>query len=101
MTRAKALNLARYCKRKPMKLLMFSTYDSKVKAWNTPFFLPETISIEREWAAACNNPESKYNQHAEDYTLFEIGSYEVKTGKITAHDAPISIGTAIHFKDNK
>lgn len=81
-----------------MKLNICTTYDSKAKCYTVPALIPSTQSIDRVWADAVNDPNSVFNKHPEDYTLFHIGEFDFESGKLTNYEAKISIGTALHFK---
>lgn len=86
-----------------MKLKLYSTYDSKVKAWTLPFFMDvipgtDTTEVLAAWSSVANDPSTKFGQHPEDYCLFEIGGFDSVSGKLDVLPSPISIGLAIHFK---
>ncbi len=84
-----------------MILKMFAIYDSKAEAFIQPFFFPKAGLAIRSFASAANNADSDFNKHAGDYTLFEIGSVDQDTGKVTSLDAPKNLGTALTFITNE
>lgn len=88
-----------------MKLKLYSTYDSKVKAWTLPFFMDvipgtETTEILAAWASVANDPTTKFGQHPEDYCLFEIANFDSITGELQPLNPKITIGFALHFKQH-
>lgn len=80
------------------KLKVFVAYDSKVEAYMRPYFARSVGEIMREWERACNDPQSMMCQHPEDFTLFETGEYDEKTGRFTQLEALRPLGTALEVK---
>lgn len=77
-----------------MLFKVFAIYDSKVKAYATPFFLRETGEALREFGNLANNPKTRIGEHPEDYTLFELGTWDEDTAKFVAHDTVLSRAVA-------
>jgi hypothetical protein len=73
----------------------FSIYDEKAGAFITPFFLPNEQMAVREFAAAANDPNHKFGKWPADYTLFEIGDFNIDTGELTPNKRPIA--TAVEY----
>lgn len=82
-----------------MTLKLFSLYDSAVEAYNTPMFLRSRGEAIRSLQAAVNEPGNNISKWPAQFTLFEIGSYDDSSGRITMYDAMISLGTALQYKD--
>lgn len=80
-----------------MKLKLLSVFDSKSKSWSVPIMLNMTESSIRVWSDVINDPKSKYAQHPEDYTLFEMGTYDLASGSFDIFSAPVSIGVGSQF----
>jgi len=80
-----------------MKLKMFSVFDSKVGAFMNPFFVRSTAEAIRVFSDAVSNPQQGFCKHPEDYTLFEIGSWDDQTAAIDHLDTPHSLGLAVQF----
>lgn len=74
---------------------IFSIYDSKAEAFITPFFAPTAGVAIRSFATAANDEQHNFHQHADDYTLFEIGTFNSDTGDLIPHEAGISHGLAL------
>lgn len=81
-----------------MKFHIFSIYDSKAEAYNTPLFLPAKGQAIRAFEDQVNQEGSEIGKHPEDYTLFCIGTYEDSTGLLEPYETPQSLGVAIEFK---
>lgn len=80
-----------------MKLNLYSTFDSKAKAWTLPFFMSATDSIERAWTEVVNDPSTQFGKHPEDYTCFQIGEWDALKGEFTLYESKRSIGTGVQF----
>mgnify|MGYP000193081883 CR=1 FL=1 len=61
---------------------LFSLYDSVAEIYTKPFFIKSTPEAIREFTSEANNPQSKLYQHAQDFTVYEIGEYDEHTGEI-------------------
>lgn len=81
-----------------MKKLIYAVYDSKVESYLQPLFFQSKGEAMRSWQTAANDQNTMMCQHPEDFTLFELGSYDEQTGKFENHNTPISVGVAIEFK---
>jgi len=80
------------------KLLCFSVYDSKVKAYDKPFFMRSRGEALRGWQAAVNDEKTTLCTHPEDFSLMELGDYDDETGAFTNHQAPVNLGLASQYK---
>ncbi|MCD8566431.1 MAG: hypothetical protein LRY36_00605 [Alphaproteobacteria bacterium] len=52
----------------------------------------------RSFGDAVNDGNSVISQHPEDFTLFEIGDFDPRTGLITLYDSKVSVGNGVDFK---
>jgi len=69
--------------------LIFSVYDEKAQAYSTTIGVHPTISVAiRAFTLACQNPETFYNRFPNDYALYNLGSYDEKSGYITTYPEP-------------
>lgn len=75
-------------------------YDCKVEAYGNPFITPATGAAIRSFADEVNRSDktSEVASHPEDFTLFEIGTYDETKGIITMYEAKKSLGTGIDFR---
>ncbi len=66
--------------------LVFTVFDIKSKLFGTPHF-EQTIEVAiRNFKTACEDPTTNLNRYPEDYTLYNIGIYNVETGQIQPAD---------------
>lgn len=72
---------------------MFAAFDSKAGVFMTPFFQARTELAVRSFAAALSRPDSEMRLFPEDFTLFELGSFDEESGKFEVHGAPVSVIT--------
>lgn len=77
---------------------IFSIYDSKAEAYNTPFFSPTVATALRSCEEAVADTSSEFAKYAEDYTLFELGSWDQHQGELLTLEAPRSLITFHEFK---
>lgn len=82
-----------------MLLRIFCMYDSKVQAYLQPFFLKHQGEAIRGLMELVNDPKTNLYKYPEDFTLFELGTYEDTKASFTLHNTPLSIGKAIEYKN--
>lgn len=82
-----------------MIVKMFVVYDSKSESYGQPFFAQATGSAIRAFSDDANarGEKSMVSSHPEDFTLFEIGTYNHTDGTIGIYEAKKSLGCAIDF----
>lgn len=81
-----------------MKLKIYSVFDSKAKAYNSPFYLRNSGEATRGFADVVNDGKSQISKYPEDYSLFELGEFDDETGLITQYDAKTNLGVGVQFK---
>jgi len=81
-----------------MEHKIYSIYDTAVGAYLQPFCAQAKGHAVRLFSDSVNDESSMFFKHPDDYTLFELGSWDDDNAKYTLHDTPISIGLAIEFK---
>lgn len=81
-----------------MELKVFTVYDSKTEAYLQPFFMQSKGAAIRAFIDALRDPNHQFAKHAEDYTLFEVGSYDDGSARFTSLVTPVSLGTALDLK---
>lgn len=69
-----------------MKKQIFCIYDSKAQAYAQPFFLPNEQVAIRSVQELSNDPTHEFYKHAEDYSLYHIGTYSEEQGKLEPID---------------
>lgn len=84
-----------------MKYEVFTVYDVKAEAYLLPFFMQNSNMAIRSFNDSLNNPETPFNRHPQDYTLFHIGYYSDRDG-IMESITPVSLGNGLeHLKEKE
>lgn len=83
-----------------MKMKIFSVYDSKAGAYLQPFFFNHTGGALRAFSDLCSDVQHTFGKHPEDYTLFELGTYEDDKSSFDIYDTPRSLGVGIELISN-
>lgn len=84
-----------------MKVKIFSIYDSKVAAFQQPFFARTTGEAMRMFEDAVQKSDSGFHTHAGDYSLFEIGSFDDTSAKFDMPQAPLELSLALNLLEKK
>lgn len=80
-----------------MIIKLFSVYDSKAKAYMTPFCRPATGLAIRDFIDVVNDVKSTISRYPEDFSLFEIGFFDDNTGELDMVERPINLGLGSAF----
>lgn len=75
----------------------FTIYDSKTEASAQPFFATTTGHAIRMFTDTVNDPNTLFNKHADDFTLFEIGTFDDQNGTFENLKAHINLGNAHEY----
>lgn len=81
-----------------MKIKLFSVFDSKVGAYMQPFYARTSGEAVRSFQDAIVREGSQFGTHAEDFTLFELGTWDDVSAQIEMLPTPHSLGVASEFK---
>ena len=73
---------------------MFSVFDSKAEAFLPPMFFPTRGVAIRAFSQAAADGEHDFCKYPDDYSLFELGSFDPSTAVFACHVAPVNLGTA-------
>lgn len=85
-----------------MILKVFTVYDSKAEAYLPPFMMHTKAQAIRAFCDTVNSPDSVFAKHPEDYTLFEIASFDDSIAEYEMLSVKCSLGLALEFvNDNK
>ncbi len=76
---------------------IFVVFDSKARAYLPPFFMPEAGQAIRAFGDMVNSKDHAFGQHPEDYTLFEIGTFDDREGKLLQLKTSITHGVGLAF----
>lgn len=74
---------------------VFTVFDSKAEAYLNPFYARTTAEGVRLFKAAADDPEHNYHRFAGDFSLFEIGEWDERTGDMVLYSAHENLGTAL------
>lgn len=80
-----------------MLLQVFSIFDSAVMTWRSPIFTRAKGEILRSFVEAVNRPDTDFAKHPEDYTLFELGTWDDDKCLFSLLKTPIPIAKAIEL----
>jgi len=81
-----------------MQKFLYSVFDSKSRIFSTPFTSVNQFTALRDFSRASTDPTSDINKFPEDYTLYELGSFDDNSGVIAPHAQALNLGLAVQFK---
>lgn len=81
-----------------MTISVFAVFDSKAESFFPPVYFRNAALAIRAFEVGVSDKEHDFYKHAEDYTLFELGTYEDANGSFELFDAPKSIVGAYALK---
>jgi len=76
---------------------MFTVYDSKAEAYMQPFFAKSTGEALRSFSDTCQDKNHIFSKHPEDFTLFELGTWDEQNSEFVIYESKKSLGTAIEY----
>lgn len=79
-----------------MILRALAIHDKKAELFSMPIFVQAVGQGVRSFADTVNDGKSEYARHPEDYTLFDIGSYDDVKGQLVSI-VPVSLGNGVTF----
>lgn len=82
-----------------MLVKVFAVYDSKLKAYMAPQYFQTGGVAERAFKKAVNTPDTGFFDNPEDYTMFELGTFDDEKGAFELYTAPIVVIKAIQLKE--
>lgn len=80
---------------------VFAVYDSKAEAFLSPMFFQTRGLALRAFTAAASDEKHNFFKFAGDYTLFEIGEFDERSGDIKMFEAKVNLGTALQLADRQ
>ena len=81
-----------------MIVKVFGIYDSKAEAYLPPFFMKSKGEAIRAITAHVNDSQHNFCKYAEDFTLFELGSWDDSNCVFDLLKTPYSLGVLIEFR---
>lgn len=86
---------------KQMLAKVFTVFDSKAVAYMSPFIEASTGTGIRRFSDEVNNTSNSRSAlvaHPEDFTLFEIGTWDEIAGVVLPYEAKISRGVGVDYR---
>lgn len=81
-----------------MNVNIYSIFDSAASAFITPFYMHNDGLAIRAFQDNVNaGDDNNIAKHPDQFTLFRLGEYDDKTGKITPEDTPISVALGVEL----
>lgn len=81
-----------------MKSQVFAVFDTKVRAFMTPYFAQTEEAGIRSFVNAAQDQNTMLCKNPEDFVLFHLGEYDDSDGSFNTFDAPRSIFKAIQAR---
>ena len=81
-----------------MMYKVLGIFDSKTNAFFPPNYMRTIGEMERALERHCNDPEHNFCKYAEDFTLFEFGTWDDSNGKFTLLPTPHSIALLVQYR---
>jgi len=80
---------------------VYAVYDSKTFTYGSPFLMKHIGDAVRAFTQIANDVTSQIGLYPEDYTLFELGTFDDQTAFFSILPNPIHVGKAIEFVRRK
>lgn len=75
-------------------LKVFAVRDVKADAYGNLICVQTSGLALRAFADACADSRSPMAQYPEDYSMYELGTFDPSTGVISGHRLPVLVATA-------
>jgi len=84
-----------------MQLSICAVHDSAAGAYARPFFVPTSALALRSFRDEINraSPDNPMYQHSDDFTLFELGTFDDNSAEFNVLQTPTVIARAKDLKD--
>ena len=63
-------------------MIICTVFDSASETYAQPFFIQTVGAAIRSFGDEANRADSQINQHADDFTLHKVGTWDYNTGTI-------------------
>lgn len=86
------------------ELRLYSIYDDGAKAFLRPFWADYKVNAQRSFRGLVNQTDDKQNNvanHPDQFTLFELGVWDPRTGILQQHTTPMTLGNGLEYKDGQ
>jgi hypothetical protein len=80
---------------------VFTVHDAKAEAYLPPFYMRSNGEAIRAFADSITQRDHAFHKHPEDFTLFEVGTYDDVKCKFDIMSTPQPLGKALDFMQTK
>lgn len=80
-----------------MFLKLFSIYDSKSETYSVPHAVKTRGEAIRSLSDLLREGKHDFALHPEDYTLFELGTFDLLTAEFHLEKTAVSVGKLLEF----
>lgn len=77
---------------------LVATFDVKTGVYARPTAFITDAQAVRSFGEAVNDKSTEFNKHPEDYSIFNIGTYDDNTGEIVS-TKPVQLAQAVVLVD--
>jgi len=78
--------------------LIFCVHDSKADVWGRPFTVQSLGLAKRGFTEAANDATTEICKYAEDFSLWQLGSFDEQTGSLEKLPVPVCVELAVNVK---
>ena len=82
-----------------MEVNIYAVFDLKAKAYLSPFSAATDGLAVRQVQDLVRQPNSIFNAHCEDFTLYRVGQFLDHTGQLVAQNEPAFIVSLLALKE--
>jgi len=79
-------------------MFLYTVHDSASKSYLPPFTSPSERDAKLSFETAANDPQTNICKYPADFTLIQIGEFDVRSGKLTATEH-VMLGNATKYKN--
>jgi len=77
-----------------MKLRLMAFYDQAAAAYLAPFAAAtQAVALRQVHELPNKDPSHDFVKYSDQFTLFDLGSFDNETGKVESAEGPVSLGT--------
>jgi len=81
-------------------MLMYTVLDFAAKVYLPPFCVPSERDAKHQFENAVLDPQTSISKYPADYTLYQIGEFDQRSGILTKLDLPLPIvNAAVYVKE--
>lgn len=77
---------------------LFAVKDKSMDTFLSPQAIPHHAQALRQWEEMCNDPSTSFCKHPKEFALYELGEFNVDTGRLTSLEVPHLLSNASDVK---